>query len=148
MKHLITLLLFVAGGTFTPAVSAETAEYLNIKINNYYKKRTDGTIGRSLLLSYHGCRSIDNAKVEIISKKQKEQFFVTGLSSDSIPILLSSEIGVKQNDTILVNLVFPDNKLSEKVIVPAMRHWTIYIYPHSHVDIGYTNTQENVEFIH
>ena len=30
MKHLITLLLFVAGGTFTPAVSAETAEYLNI----------------------------------------------------------------------------------------------------------------------
>ena len=148
MKHLITLLLFVAGGTFTPAVSAETAEYLNIKINNYYKKRTDGTIGRSLLLSYHGCRSIDNAKVEIISKKQKEQFFVTGLSFDSIPILLSSEIGVKQNDTILVNLVFPDNKLSEKVIVPAMRHWTIYIYPHSHVDIGYTNTQENVEFIH
>ena len=73
---------------------------------------------------------------------------MTGLSSDSIPILLSSEIGVKQNDTILVNLVFPDNKLSEKVIVPAMRHWTIYIYPHSHVDIGYTNTQENVEFIH
>lgn len=29
-----------------------------------------------------------------------------------------------------------------------MRHWTVYIYPHSHVDIGYTNTHENVEFIH
>ena len=51
----------------------ETAPKMNIKINNYYKKRTDGTIGRSLLLSYHGCRSIDNAKVEIISKEQKEQ---------------------------------------------------------------------------
>jgi hypothetical protein len=29
-----------------------------------------------------------------------------------------------------------------------MRHWTVYVYPHSHVDIGYSNTQENVEFIH
>ena len=34
------------------------------------------------------------------------------------------------------------------MLVPPKRQWTVYIYPHSHVDIGYTNTHENVELIH
>ena len=29
-----------------------------------------------------------------------------------------------------------------------MRHWTVYLYNHSHVDIGYTNTHKNVEKLH
>ncbi len=43
-----------------------------------------------------------------------------------------------------------NKKILDKYTVKAfpVRHWTIYIYPHSHVDIGYTNTQENVELIH
>jgi len=32
--------------------------------------------------------------------------------------------------------------------LPKQRQWTVYIYPHAHVDIGYTNTQANVEIIH
>ena len=47
-----------------------------------------------------------------------------------------------------MSLIIDGERLSQKVNVTAMRHWTVYIYPHSHVDIGYTNTQENVEFIH
>lgn len=148
MKHLIALLTFAIGTTSISTASTETNESIEVKVNNYYKKRSDGLVGRSLLISYHGNKVLDNAKIEISSKKQNEQFSIIEVSPDSIPIILSPEIGVEQNDTILVNLIFPDNKLSKKVIVPAMRHWTIYIYPHSHVDIGYTNTQENVEFIH
>ena len=29
-----------------------------------------------------------------------------------------------------------------------MRHWTVYLYNHAHVDIGYTNTHRNVEALH
>ena len=31
------------------------------------------------------------------------------------------------------------------VAIPALRQWTVYIYPHAHVDIGYTALQETVE---
>ncbi|MCD8137529.1 MAG: glycosyl hydrolase [Parabacteroides gordonii] len=55
---------------------------------------------------------------------------------------------METSDTIVVSLLVNQTKLSREVVVPALRHWTVYIYPHSHVDIGYTNTQENVEFIH
>ncbi len=29
-----------------------------------------------------------------------------------------------------------------------MRHWNIYLYNHSHVDVGYTNTHKNIEQLH
>jgi len=32
--------------------------------------------------------------------------------------------------------------------VRPVRHWTIYLLPHSHVDIGYTNVQTEVEKLH
>jgi hypothetical protein len=32
--------------------------------------------------------------------------------------------------------------------VLPLRYWTIYLYNHSRVCIGYTNTQKNVETLH
>ena len=43
---------------------------------------------------------------------------------------------------------WPDINFHLQCQYPRKRQWTVYIYPHSHVDIGYTNTQENVELIH
>lgn len=148
MKTFIMLLGFSFGISLFSTALADTPELLDVKVHDFYKKRSDGSIGRSLKLTYRGAESLKNAKIEILSKGNREIFPVLCESSDSIPVLLSSEIGVKQNDTIIVNLLLTKNKLSERVVIPAMRHWTVYIYPHSHVDVGYTNTQENVEFIH
>ena len=41
-----------------------------------------------------------------------------------------------------------EKKVKTKVTVEPMRHWTVYLYNHSHVDIGYTNTHKNVEMLH
>lgn len=121
---------------------------LDVKVGNYYKYRPDRQAGREIMLTYHGDKSLSGAKVEIFSKKGNETTALGTVRPDSIPLLLLPQIGVEKTDTIIACLHIGDETLSREVIVPSMRHWTVYVYPHSHVDIGYTNTQENVEFIH
>lgn len=123
-------------------------DLLDVQVRNYYKYRPDKQAGREILLTYRGDKNLLGSKVEISSKKGNEITNLQTTRHDSISVLLPPAIGVKANDTIIVSLSVGQGKLSREVVVPALRHWTVYIYPHSHVDIGYTNTQENVEFIH
>lgn len=123
-------------------------DLLDARVLNHYKYRSDKEAGREIVLSYRGNKSLNGAKVEIISKKGNETIQLDAVRPDSIPVLLLPQIGVEQTDTIVACLQIGGEKISREVVVPSMRHWTVYIYPHSHVDVGYTNTQENVEFIH
>lgn len=123
-------------------------DLLDVRVCDHYKYRQDKEAGREIFLSYRGSKTMDGAKVEILSKKGNETTVLHTNRPDSIPVLLLPQIGVETTDTIVACLQIGGEKVTREVVVPAMRHWTVYIYPHSHVDIGYTNTQENVEFIH
>lgn len=140
---LATMILcgIASGGAVQP-------DLLDVQVRKYYKYRPDKEPGREILLSYRGDKTLSGSKVEILSKKGNETTSLKTMRTDSISVLLPPAIGVETNDTIVVSLLVGPTKLSREVVVPALRHWTVYIYPHSHVDIGYTNTQENVEFIH
>ena len=35
-----------------------------------------------------------------------------------------------------------------EAILPPVRHWTVHLHSHSHVDIGYTNVQTEIEKLH
>lgn len=130
------------------AYGAIQPDLLDVRVCNHYKYRPDKQAGREIQLTYRGNKDLSGAKVEIWSKKGNETMVLQTGRHDSISVLLLPSIGVEKNDTIIASLLVGKEKLSREVVVPAMRHWTVYIYPHSHVDIGYTNTQENVEFIH
>lgn len=145
MKH-----LFITGMLLWSLTTWGTVQpdLLDVQVCNHYKYRSDKQAGREIQLTYHGDKNISGAKVEIWSKKGNETTVLQITRHDSIPVLLLPNIGVEKNDTIVASLLIGQEKLSREVVIPAMRHWTVYIYPHSHVDIGYTNTQENVEFIH
>lgn len=123
-------------------------DLLDVKVCNHYKYRQDKEAGREIFLTYRGSKKINGAKVEIISKKGNDTIVLQTSRTDSISVLLLPHIGVEKTDTIVACLQIGGEKIAREVVIPAMRHWTVYIYPHSHVDIGYTNTQENVEFIH
>lgn len=123
-------------------------DLLDVRVCDHYKYRPDKEVGREIFLTYRGSKKLDGAKVEILSKKGNEMTVLQTKRTDSIPVLLLPQIGVETTDTIVACLQIGGEKITREVVVPAMRHWTVYIYPHSHVDIGYTNTQENVEFIH
>ena len=134
--------------TVLSMAAAPEGDYIDVHSYNRYKYRPDGTPGREIYVSYKGNRKLSKGKIEIRSVHGSELIpFVTD-RPDSIPVLLPEGIGVASNDTIIVGLYGAGLKMYTESVIPKMRHWTVYIYPHSHVDIGYTNTQEDVEYIH
>lgn len=68
--------------------------------------------------------------------------------TDSIAVLLPDGSGVKTECQVHLAVITKSNELYASVMVPVQRQWTVYVYPHSHVDIGYTNTQEFVRKLH
>ncbi len=119
-------------------------------VNPFYKHRPDGKPGREVLLRFRGSKLYGAAKLEILNEKKSETILLTANAAglDSASVLLPPEVGVNEESQIRLILREGENRLDETIQVPSMRHWTVYVYPHSHVDIGYSNTQANVEFIH
>lgn len=119
-------------------------------VNPFYRPRPDGKPGREVLLRFRGSKLHGAANLEILSEKKSETVRVKANAAglDSASVLLPPDVGVKEESQVRLILRQGENRLDWTVPVPPMRHWTVYVYPHSHVDIGYSNTQANVEFIH
>lgn len=141
------IFLFLCSVQAYAIADTDDREKISYTVCRHYKHRTDGGAGREILLTYNGTDAKDITAAEIVSAKGKETVKLNG-ATKSFSLILPDGIGVAKNDTVQVKLVVGKNKLSKQIIVPALRQWTVYIYPHSHVDIGYTNTQANVEVIH
>ena len=116
----------------------------------YYRLRQDGKPGRVIVLKLKGPKLLGKSQVEVAVKGKKEVSDIP--ASDTAysfcTVLLPEGIGLKEEANVTITLRQGFSKLKKSVIVPPMRQWTVYIYSHSHVDIGYTNTQENVEILH
>lgn len=137
---------------FAPMAAADKApakESIECSVSRYYKYRPDQTAAREAFITYHGDRPFKKAFVEVAYGDVRERTAINTQRHDSIAVLLPPGLGTEKDDTVWVSLG-TDGKhvLSRQVVVPYARQWTVYIYPHSHVDIGYTNTQANVELIH
>ncbi|MGL4327008.1 MAG: glycoside hydrolase family 38 C-terminal domain-containing protein, partial [Tannerellaceae bacterium] len=126
-----------------------TEESLTVEVLPFYKKRSNGDDGRAVKLIYNGKEPLQKAKIKLFTSKGEEVSFPSEFNNQTMTLLLPPDVGVEQSDTICVRLQLGKNKSVEKVVpIPQLRKWTVFIYPHSHVDIGYTNTQENVAIIH
>ena len=116
----------------------------------YYRFRQDGKPGRAIILKLKGPKLFGKAQVEVAVKGKKEITDIPAADTaySFCTILLPSDIGLKEEAKVTITLRQGFSKLKKSVIIPPMRQWTVYIYSHSHVDIGYTNTQANVEILH
>jgi hypothetical protein len=115
-----------------------------------YRLRADGQPGREIALNFKGEKLLGKAVVEVTADGRTESTDlspVTGGTS-SCRVLLPDGVGVNQEAHVTLMLRQGTNSLQKTFNVPPMRYWTLYIYPHSHVDIGYTAPQRIVEFIH
>jgi hypothetical protein len=119
-------------------------------VNPFYKYRPDGKPGREILLRFKHSKLYGAAKLEILTDKKSETISLPANPAglDSASILLPPAVGVTEESNVRLILRQGENSIDETIQVSPMRHWTVYVYPHSHVDIGYSNTQANVEFIH
>lgn len=124
-------------------------EAITCNVSRYYKYRPDGKPAREAFVSYHGKRQYDKVYIEVKAGTTRERTCIVTSQHDSIPVLLPAGVGATHTDTVWISLsVGGKHRISQSVAIPYARQWTVYIYPHSHVDIGYTNTQANVELIH
>jgi alpha-mannosidase len=115
----------------------------------FYRHRPDGQPGREIVLIFKGSKFSGKGTLIMEYKGHKESInldITDGI--DKYPVLLAPGAGVESACTVNITLRSAGHDLKCSVLVPPKRQWTVYIYPHSHVDIGYTNTQENVELIH
>ena len=116
----------------------------------FYRLRTDGKPGREISINFTGSKLSGKAQVEVTVDGRKEITEISQIAGgrSEFSVLLPFNVGVKQETQVALTLRQGSKSLKKAVIVPALRHWTVYIYAHSPVDIGYTNTQENVEILH
>lgn len=123
---------------------------MECSVQPVYRYRNDGRAGREVILIFKGARLKGNTEIEVAIKGQKETYTVqspdSGISRWSV--LLPAGASVREIATVNLTLKQKDRVLKKSATVPPLRQWTVYIYSHSHVDIGYTNTQENVEILH
>ncbi len=115
-----------------------------------YRHRIDGQPGREITVQFKGAKLHAAAALELVAGGQHEtvQLAATPKGASSATLLLPAGIGVSNSAQVLVTLKAGGKSASQSVLVSAKRQWTIYLFPHSHVDIGYTNPQDVVEKIH
>ena len=119
-------------------------------VQPYYLYRHDGKPGRAVVLKLKGAKIFGKFQVEVEANGSKEiaEFPASDTASSVCTLLLPPDTGFRDEEQALLTLRQGFSKLRKTVKIPPMRHWTVYIYSHSHVDIGYTNTQANVEILH
>ena len=119
------------------------------EVRSYYRHRTDGKPGREVMLYFMGNKFSGQGTVSVEFPGKVENLSLNKPEGiDSLVVLLPEGVGVTSDDEGIVRLTSGKKQIVTNVSVPRKRQWTVYIYPHSHVDIGYTNTHENVELIH
>ncbi|WPX41037.1 glycoside hydrolase family 38 C-terminal domain-containing protein [Akkermansia sp. N21116] len=149
MKNFI-LPFFMAVSVFCVSAAEEAPEEsLECKITNFYKYRDDHKPGREILVTYKGKTPLQNGSLEISVNGKQESLPVKNNGEAALSVLLPENVGLSEDARVKIDLIRENNRtLSKEIVVPKLRYWNVYIYPHSHVDIGYTNTQDNVEIIH
>ena len=138
-------LLIKAGGEVKEKVDDDIA----IVPQNYYKYRTDGKPGRGVVVNFNKEKFVGEGNIKVECNNETFVYHISSKDSiSSYEFLLEPNIGKEKSEKINVSIHSKAINYSTVVNVPSFRHWEIMIYPHSHVDIGYTNTHENVELIH
>lgn len=159
MKKLKLFFIFVIGlalsGRNEPSnsklVNRQTfPDGIDYEILPVYRLRADGLPGREVILHFTGEKLFSEAQVEVKVYGKTEITVLSPLAGgrSDCHLLLPADVGVKKDSKIALTLRKGKKVLKHTLTIPALRHWTVYIYPHSHVDIGYTNTQANVEILH
>ncbi len=149
-KYFSCILFFLS--VFSATGMAENPAGISLECNPLpvYRYRPDGKPGREILLNIKGNDIKGQVSVQVSAGKKKETttFNITENDATQLSLLLPEGIGTASTEKVSVTLQKGNVKLKQDITVAPMRYWNIYLYNHSHVDIGYTNTHKNIETLH
>ena len=133
------------------AADASFPSGLECQPQPFYKHRADGKPGRAITLKFSGGKLYGEADAAIAVAgypAETVHFAADPNGAEGKTILLPAGAAVDREAQVSVTVRFNGRTLRGTTMVSPKRQWTVFLLPHSHVDIGYTNTQDNVEFIH
>lgn len=111
--------------------------------------KNNGQDSRLVRLVFHGGSSYAAASVDLqfngISKKFAVPESKEGLTTFDLPLPGGA---IDKDQQLEVKVTAQGRYYNARCVVQPARKWTVYVLPHSHVDIGYTNVQEKVLKIH
>lgn len=115
-----------------------------------YGYRADGSPGRIVTVKLKGEELKGDLSVDVIAKgkTEKNHFVLNAKDSTEVEVLLPPTVPAGKKSEVTFVLSNGGKKEKQKVSISPMRQWNVYLYNHSHVDIGYTNTHKNVERLH
>ena len=111
----------------------------------YYGCRADGKPGRVVSIIWPDVRLYGDVTVEAMGETT---MFPHLQGVRRLTLLLPPGTGVTNACEARISMRRGARSIEQTIQVPAQRQWTVMLYPHSHVDIGYTNPQDVVEKIH
>lgn len=150
MKFKLNACLLLSLLTASSVMAEVKPQKIDFKVRPVYGYRTDGQPGRVVNVRLIGGELDGDFTVSVAVKGEKEnnKFSIQATDTAEVEVLLPPTVGTGKGAFVNFVVQGTDTKFKQKVEIPAMRHWNIYLYNHSHVDIGYTNTHKNVEYVH
>lgn len=138
---LLFLLAFLAQAAtaqqnFTSIQLEPTVAYLRLKGYNARMAR---------LLFHEGTNGTAGVAHLFFNGQQDSISIPAGVSTFELPLPGGD---ISKETQLEVRYCTAGRQYSARCIVAPARMWTVYILPHSHVDVGYTNTQEKILGIH
>ncbi|HEY4154820.1 MAG TPA: hypothetical protein VGM24_05325, partial [Puia sp.] len=144
---IITEILCSQALAIPPAPSFPSS--FDCKVQPDYKYRKDGKPGREIRIIFRDSKLYGPATIKVECNSIVEETSVDHPEGiGELSVLLPEGAGVDMECQVRISLTADKKELYRSIIVEPQRQWTVYIYPHSHVDIGYTNTQDFVRRLH
>lgn len=144
------VMLCLCGSVLSSYMLADNLTAVDYKVRPVYGYRADGTPGRIVSVKLRGAVLKGDCSVDVNAggRKENSHFMLDAKDSTEVEVLLPSTLPVGKKAEVTLTLTYAGEKHKKKLSITPMRHWNIYLYNHSHVDIGYTNTHKNVELLH
>ena len=148
MKRNILLIPLLGWAAASLAEINPTA--IRCEVEPVYGYRTDSLPGRMVSVYLKGKELKGKLRIDVASKKghEKNWYDVNATDSARLEVLLPTALPTHESSSVTLTIHCSGQKYQQKLQVTPMRHWTVYLYNHAHVDVGYTNTHRNVEALH
>jgi alpha-mannosidase len=145
---LLTVALLLLATSFAQVIPAKSFTAIELQSVSAYLKY-NGKEARVARLLFKGGKCFRETHLSITFNGQKQEVIIPASAEgwDTYELPLPGEAVTKETEAAVQ--FYADKQLYHaRCMVAPCRKWSVYVLPHSHVDIGYTNVQSKVLKLH